>query len=80
MMKDPEQTGTDLERLVLPRGRGKVVDLQQKICTIESTDRKQTNLEGISALMHVPEVQPFLSPSRGDRAKLLGVFESDVPR
>lgn len=41
MIKDPE-TGEELEQLEIPRGKGKVIHLQKKICTIESTGISET--------------------------------------
>jgi len=37
MIKDLE-TGNDLEQLEIPRGKAKVLHLQSKICTIESSE------------------------------------------
>lgn len=41
MIKDPD-SGEDLERLEIPRGKGKVIYLQNKICTIESIEVSET--------------------------------------
>jgi hypothetical protein len=41
MIKDLD-TGEELERLEIPRGKGKVVHLQNKICTVESIEISET--------------------------------------
>jgi hypothetical protein len=76
MLTDPD-TGEELEQLILPRGRGKVVYLQKKICTIESTATKTVRPFGPStfySMMLTPtevETAPFDSPERGDKAKFV---------
>ena len=37
IIKDPD-TGEDLETLEIVRGKGKVIHLQSKICTVESVE------------------------------------------
>ncbi len=84
-IKDPV-TGEELERLEIVRGKGRVVHLQEKICTIESTERKmmpktvkKTNPGSIGYLLGgyteetsvEPEDQPFNEAQIGDRAKKL---------
>lgn len=67
MQVDPE-TKEELEPLYLPRGAGKVVVLQQKICTIESTAREST----LSSIYSGggAAVIAFDSPRIGDLAKV----------
>jgi hypothetical protein len=75
MQTDPD-TGEELEQLILPRGRGRVVYLQKKICTIESVATKIVRPFGANtfySLMTPAEVEtaPFDSPERGDRARFV---------
>jgi hypothetical protein len=84
MITDPD-SGEPLEQLEIPRGRGKVIHLQNKICTIESTEItdtpttiKRTNKLTSSFAMMFPdtetseirrEKQPFDEVQLGDQAR-----------
>ena len=76
-MIDPSD-GRELGRLEIVKGRGKVVHLQAKIATIESTEVESSRVRktggGFSYLMHgsTPELNetfsdaPFEDPEEGD--------------
>ena len=79
---DPE-TGENLGRLEIVRGKGKVVHLQEKLATIESTDLDKpkktvikrspvvTGLFGSQeeTYQDMAEILPFDEAERGDKAK-----------
>ena len=69
MQLDPE-TKQELERVYLPRGTGKVVVLQQKICTIESVERESAGLGALYSVMG-STLSPFDHPQVGDFAKFV---------
>lgn len=80
-------TGEPLEQLEIPRGKGRVIHLQNKICTIESTDTTETptTIRRINKLtsrfaMMFPDTetteirrdkQPFNEVQIGDFARLI---------
>jgi hypothetical protein len=59
-------TGENLERVILPRGYGKTVFVQKKICTIESIETKSTGVYALA--LGAQERAPFLQAQRGDLA------------
>jgi hypothetical protein len=64
---DPE-TQEVLGKVYLPRGYGKVVVVQRKLCTIESTGKTTS---GLVALMQPPKMAPFLDAQIGDFAQIV---------
>lgn len=81
VLKDPE-TGEDLEKLEILRGRGKVIHIQEKICTIESIETNKSgkrivkSFSGFQSLMNPKEEivyddtrLPFEEPQIGDYAR-----------
>jgi len=83
VMTDPD-TNEEIEALLLPRGTGKAIFVQKKICTIESTavltrTKPRSPLSplnslnfGLSSLYQQDELEvvprAFYEPQRGDRA------------
>jgi hypothetical protein len=74
MVEDPD-TGEQLELVVVRKGTGKVVSLQDKICTIESDSYvPSSTFGGLAALSFAdpnPKLMPFEDPERGDLAFFL---------
>ncbi len=58
VLTDPD-TGEELEKLEILRGRGKVIHLQEKICTIETIE---TNKEGKRVIKSFGGFQSIMSP------------------
>jgi hypothetical protein len=76
---DPD-TGDDLETLEIVKGKGKIIHLQNKICTLESiefnetptTVTRRTSILGPSEETHInKEKLPFHQVQIGDLARLL---------
>ncbi len=65
------ETGETLERVYLPRGPGRVVVLQKRICTIESTKRVTPTMFTLSFSTSIPELEPFDQAQIGDYADLI---------
>jgi hypothetical protein len=68
-LNDPD-SGENLGRVYIPRGYGKVVVLQKRLCTIESTVRPQSSL-AIFAYQLETAILPFAGAQRGDYADLI---------
>ena len=84
MIVDPD-TKDDLEKLEIPRGRGKVIHVQNKICTLESievseipTTIKRTNRLG-SAFIFSPNLNEE-SETRRDKLPFKDVQVGDFAR
>ena len=65
MISDPE-TGNDLEKLEIPRGEGKVIHVQNKICTVESTGISDTP-KTITRINKIPLSFSLFSTSTEER-------------
>jgi hypothetical protein len=72
MIKDPV-TNEDLEQVLLRRGTGKVIWVQDKICTLESDQTVPSANPFAVALGNVPgpKLVPFDEPERGDLAHFI---------
>lgn len=85
IIKDPD-TGEELERLEIVRGKGKVTHVQQRICTVECTDQEtipvkirrttRTSLTIFGSPSEEEEIRrenlPFDEVQIGDFARFLG--------
>jgi len=64
-----DMDGTPLQRLYIPRGIGRVVVLQQKICTVESNATSAFYFNTLTG--GGPSVEPFDGAEIGDYADLI---------
>lgn len=78
IMTDPD-TQEELERIILPKGKGRVVFVQKRICTIESSLVETKESTPLLFALAPPErvIKPFNGPHRGDRASYVSSATTD---
>lgn len=78
-IRDPE-TGELLECLFVPKGRGIITRVQDKISILRSNEweRPSSLAEALTAFAQPRDLKPFYRPEIGDAVKILVDIEEDV--